>query len=290
MKSPSSVTAVALRARARGSLLALCLAGALPSYGQTAIDLRTQARNVDFSGAASTKPVKTGATLPASCAAGEIFFKTTAAAGKNLYTCSPANQWSLIAGAATGGAMNYAATFSGQTSVTLAHNLNTTAVTVQCFDDATPPSLLEANRVSVTDATRVDVTFVAAQSGTCVVSGSGGSGGGGSVTTGEGLLSSGGVIQVNPSAIRTYLNGSESLSFGTIAGNGGCAGRTIPVTGAVIGDRVTVGAPAELLTYSLAMTYAVTAADVVTIRLCNYTAAAILPPSWTWNVDVVKSF
>jgi hypothetical protein len=62
------------------------------------------------------------------------------------------------------------------------------------------------------------------------------------------------------------------------------------VTGAVIGDRVVVGAPAELLTYSLAMTYAVTAADTVSIRLCNYTPAAISPPSWTWNVDVVKSF
>jgi hypothetical protein len=99
-----------------------------------------------------------------------------------------------------------------------------------------------------------------------------------------------GTIRVNPAAVRSYLSGSASLGFGTIAGNGGCSTRGVPVTGSVIGDRVVVGPPAELLTYSLAMTYAVTAADTVSIRLCNYTAAAIMPPQWTWNVDVVKSF
>jgi hypothetical protein len=145
----------------------------------------------------------------------------------------------------------------------------------------------------VANANRVNVSFVTPQNGTCVVNGSGGtgSGGGGSVnvTAGEGLLSAGGVLRVNPAAVRTYLSGSASLDHGTIAA-GGCASRTIPVTGAVIGDRLALGAPVELLTYSLGMVYAVTGADTVTIRLCNYTAAAITPPSLTWNVDVVKSF
>jgi hypothetical protein len=292
MKNPYSVPAVALRARARGPLLALCVSGAWLCNGQTTIDLRTQTRNVDFSGAVSTRPVKTGTALPATCAAGEIFFKTTAAAGRNLYTCAPANQWSAIAGTAAGGGGNYAASFSGQTSVPLEHNLNTAAVTVQCFDSATPPALLEANRVTVADANRVDVTFIAAQSGTCVVSGGGTGGGttGAVVAAGDGLLSSGGVVRVNPAAVRSYLSGSESLAFGTIAGSGGCASRTMAVAGATIGDRVTVGMPTELMTYSLAVTYAVTGAGTVAIRLCNYTGSAITPPSWTWNVDVVKSF
>jgi hypothetical protein len=109
-------------------------------------------------------------------------------------------------------------------------------------------------------------------------------------SAGKGLVQEGGTIRVNPMAIRTYLTGSASLAFGAIAQNGGCSSRPIPVTGAVIGDKVVVGPPAELLTYSLAMTYAVTASDTVTIRLCNYTPQSITAPSWTWNVDVVKSF
>ena len=42
---------------------------------QTSIDLRTQAKNVDFSSAASTKPSKTGTLLPFTCSLGETFFK-----------------------------------------------------------------------------------------------------------------------------------------------------------------------------------------------------------------------
>jgi hypothetical protein len=66
-----------------------------PVYGQTLINLSTQGRNVDFSNAPSTRPVKTGTALPATCAAGELFFNTSATAGQSLYGCSPANTWSL---------------------------------------------------------------------------------------------------------------------------------------------------------------------------------------------------
>jgi len=60
---------------------------------QTLVDLKTQAKNVDFTGAITTKPVKAGTTLPATCAAGELFFKTNAAPGGNLYLCTAANTW-----------------------------------------------------------------------------------------------------------------------------------------------------------------------------------------------------
>ena len=63
--------------------------------GQTVVDLRTQTKNVDFSGAAATKPTKTGSTLPATCSVGEMFFSTTAQAGQNLYGCTGANTWSV---------------------------------------------------------------------------------------------------------------------------------------------------------------------------------------------------
>ncbi|HEV2405772.1 MAG TPA: hypothetical protein VGR88_09975, partial [Ktedonobacterales bacterium] len=48
----------------------------------------------DASNAASSKPAKMGAALPAVCGVGEEFFLTTAAAGSNLYLCASANAWS----------------------------------------------------------------------------------------------------------------------------------------------------------------------------------------------------
>ena len=53
----------------------------MAAAAQTRVDLRTQARDVDFSGAASTKPFKTGTSLPATCAAGGDVFQERCAAG-----------------------------------------------------------------------------------------------------------------------------------------------------------------------------------------------------------------
>jgi hypothetical protein len=68
---------------------------------QTLVDLRTQSKSVDFSGANSTKPLKSGAVLPATCSIGEMFFKTNAPAGSNLYACTALNAWTLQSGATT---------------------------------------------------------------------------------------------------------------------------------------------------------------------------------------------
>jgi hypothetical protein len=81
----------------------LLAAVAACGYGQTAIDLRTQSKSVDFSAASSTRPMKTGTTLPATCVAGEMFFKTDAPAGSNLYGCVATNTWTLQAGGGGGG-------------------------------------------------------------------------------------------------------------------------------------------------------------------------------------------
>lgn len=70
----------------------------LPVAAQTQVDLRTQARDVDFGAASSTRPVKTGTALPGTCAVGELFFKTDAAAGANLFGCAAANVWSAQGG------------------------------------------------------------------------------------------------------------------------------------------------------------------------------------------------
>lgn len=63
--------------------------------GQTKIDLRTQTKSVDFTGATATKPARMGAALPATCNQGEFFFLSSAPAGQNVYGCSTANTWAL---------------------------------------------------------------------------------------------------------------------------------------------------------------------------------------------------
>lgn len=65
-------------------------------YSQTRVDLRTQTKSVDFSGAESTKPVKSGATLPATCTMGDMFYKTDGIPGKNLLACTASNSWSAV--------------------------------------------------------------------------------------------------------------------------------------------------------------------------------------------------
>jgi hypothetical protein len=63
---------------------------------QTQVDLATQSKDVDFSGAISTKPAKTGTVIPLSCTVGEAFFKTNALAGQNLYGCTSTNTWTQM--------------------------------------------------------------------------------------------------------------------------------------------------------------------------------------------------
>jgi hypothetical protein len=80
--------------KALGMIGCLLTVGLVPTIsGQTKVDLREQARNVDFSQATSTKPFKSGTAMPALCSTGDVFFKTDAAPGKNVYLCSAPNNW-----------------------------------------------------------------------------------------------------------------------------------------------------------------------------------------------------
>ena len=83
-------------------VVAACVAatGNLPA--QTRIDLRTQASSVvDFGTATFTRPIRTGTALPAACDTGELFFKSNAPAGANVYACVSRNAWAPPAVPAT---------------------------------------------------------------------------------------------------------------------------------------------------------------------------------------------
>ncbi len=87
--------------KSRGVLIWTTLAAV--SYGQTRVDLANQARNVDFSSAASTRPVAVNTVLPATCKLGELIFKSDAPAGQNLYGCVATDTWALLGGEGGGG-------------------------------------------------------------------------------------------------------------------------------------------------------------------------------------------
>src|ERR1051326_1162930 len=91
-------------------------------HAQTKVDLETQSKNVDFSGMLSTKPFKSGTTIPATCTVGETFFKTDAPAGANVYGCTATNAWTVESGGGTitsTGLADLAVTMTSPTMLTL---------------------------------------------------------------------------------------------------------------------------------------------------------------------------
>lgn len=85
--------------------LSLLLVAGLAN-AQTQVDLRSQSKSIDFSGAPFTRPVKTGTVLPSNCSVGELFFHSNASPGGNLYGCTAANTWSQL-GVGGGGSSSY---------------------------------------------------------------------------------------------------------------------------------------------------------------------------------------
>lgn len=79
------------------------LLGMAVGQGQTKIDLQTQTQNVDFTQASATKPIKAGTVLPAVCNVSELFYKTNAVAGQNLFGCTGTNTWTLLGDGGSGG-------------------------------------------------------------------------------------------------------------------------------------------------------------------------------------------
>lgn len=64
------------------------------------ISLATQ---IDLSGKTWVKPFKTGTSLPATCSVGDMYFKSDASAGVNLYGCTSTNTWTLQGDGGGGG-------------------------------------------------------------------------------------------------------------------------------------------------------------------------------------------
>jgi hypothetical protein len=254
-------------------------AGVAGLLAQTKVDLSTQSRSVDFTGATLTKPARSATSLPGTCTTGEMFFLS----GAGMYYC-PTNTWVKMetvsgsttsgdcarfdangdvvdGGAACGGGPNYQQSFTSATSVTLTHNLNSTGIVFACFDNSTPPLWILPKSVAMTNANTLTVTFASSQSGSCVVNANGGS------TT------------------PTFLSASASLSFGAIA-QAACAQLTFTLTGANPGDVVAPGWPPALES-GLTGSMIVTSSSTIAVRLCNLSGATLTPATESFKATVM---
>lgn len=90
--------------------------------------------------------------------------------------------------------------------------------------------------------------------------------------------------------ILKHVSGTASLDFGVLAANS-CSALTMTVTGAADGDTVSLGVPNALASASSTLTWSgfVSAADTVSVRLCQVAALATSDPAAaTIRADVWK--
>lgn len=191
------------------------LLAAAPTFclciAQTAVDLRTQSKSVDFSSAASTRPFKTGTTLPATCSVGDSFFKSDATAGVNLYGCTAPGVWTAL------NSIDVPAS-SGQAGKVLSSDGTTARWTTVAGDvDGTPGAnlvrRLQGRKISSTAPANNDVLQWNASSGqweplpNSPV-----------LNTGVGIMSIGPMISVDDATVPLYLLGSGTPALTCDAG------------------------------------------------------------------------
>ena len=109
-----------------------------------------------------------------------------------------------------------------------------------------------------------------------------------SLTTFSGpVASQNGFIVGSGATISKVLSGSASLNFGSISA-AAQADLTITVTGAATGDEVILALPASP-TAGIVFNAFVSAADTVTVRATNITAAPVDPAAATYGVIVLSA-
>ena len=155
-------------------------------------------------------------TLPTNPAAGDISLDTGDANKLKVYD---GGQWNTLVTVS-----NYVATITAQTVVTVngtTHRLGTANLSVECYDSASPAARVEPDRV-VVDAVTFNVTiyFTSAQTGTCVITGSGGVTSSGA--SGAGMasqLGDLGLVLTSPTVLTAGLNCSNATPCNTRLGN-----------------------------------------------------------------------
>ncbi len=95
-------------------------------------------------------------------------------------------------------------------------------------------------------------------------------------------------MAVNTAIVPTYVSNTASLSFGTVAGGSCSPELTISVIGANPGDGVVAGWPVSFPNSLMGM-MRVSAANTVSVRVCNVGSASAGTPTDVFRATVVKS-
>ncbi len=137
---------------------------------QSQVDLRTQAKDVDFSAYTFTRPVETGSTLPVNCSVGQLFYNTAAAPGQNLYACTSNNTWTVETGGGGGAAATCGVQWISGTTLTI---FPTASVTTPCiFGRGTTSSFISAP-ATLTAGPGTAVMFISVGAGGVIQVGAG---------------------------------------------------------------------------------------------------------------------
>jgi hypothetical protein len=246
--------------------------------GQTLIDLRTQSKTVDFTSAPSTKPVKAGTSLPATCTAGEAFLKTDAMPGKGLYWCTSANTWTQQNPNSVD--KTQATSYTSGARQTFQPSAGTAGLRIG--PGALPSTGLAGDlAVDASDAQKLKV-----YDGNQWVT----SGGGDTVTPGVGITISGSSpkqVGVDTAAVPAFLTASATVDFPSV-GPGSCQEMSISLPGAATGDAVAAGWP--VLATGLVGFMQVTSPNAVAVRLCNLSGTSVDPPNNVFRATIVRGW
>ena len=262
--------------------VAALAAGAL--WGQTRIHLQTQGKAVDFSSATSTRPAKTGTSLPATCVTGEVYFKTDAAAGANWYGCTATNTWTLLGGGAV-------ASVHGRTGAVVAqegdYSLADLADVSAKQGNASTVQMFGGGAVAANDCARFDANGNVVSAGAPC-----GSGSGATIAAGLGITAttSGSVttVAVDAAVVPTMLTATATLTPGSV-GAGACVENDLALNGAATGDAVAAGWPADFPAGLVGMAF-VNSANNVRLRICNPTGSQVAVGSSSFRATIVRGF
>ncbi|MCX6628477.1 MAG: hypothetical protein NTW28_12700 [Candidatus Solibacter sp.] len=158
----------------------------------------------------------TPGTLPTNPAAGDISLDSGDGNKLKVYD---GRQWNTLVAAGS-----YVATFTAQTVVTIngtTHRLGTADLNADCYDSASPAARVEPGSIAVDPVTfNVTIVFASAQTGRCMITGSGGVNSSGA--SGAGMasqLGDLGLVLTSPTVLTAGLNCSSTTPCNARLGN-----------------------------------------------------------------------